>query len=322
SVITLESNILGGGGWGSSALSMLQNVEVSLPPDDSISCMAFIPPTMPGNFHIQGSWANDVSDSGLGSVAQQMHTGHVLDICWSDDRNKVLLASCDKTAKMWDLNRNQDDDKMILMKTHVYPLARWHWIKTTDYSCIMTGSWDKTLKIDTCSPNPIMSLQMPERTVLAIAERGLPFPFLLITYCFSLSLLCTGGRMDNFIFKCHKSNGTNTANLRPCYWRVNAISFHPVHGTMSTVGPDRRLIFWYKDARTKLKTSEQLDIPITTCCFHNNGNIFAYASSFDWSKEHEYYNPQKNTKYIFLPNAAEEQDMVRKGHQKWCWLWG
>uniref|UniRef100_A0AAZ3SAY0 Rae1 protein homolog n=1 Tax=Oncorhynchus tshawytscha TaxID=74940 RepID=A0AAZ3SAY0_ONCTS len=128
------------------------DVEVTLPPDDSIS-------------------------SGLGSVAQQMHTGHVLDICWSDDRNKVLLASCDKTAKMWDLNRNQDDDKMILMKTHVYPLARWHWIKTTNYSCIMMGSWDKTLKICAYVVYPIV--------VLAIAERGLPFPFHVITYCFS-----------------------------------------------------------------------------------------------------------------------------------------
>lgn len=38
-----------------------QDVEVTSPPDDSISCLAFSPPTMPGNFLIGGSWANDVS---------------------------------------------------------------------------------------------------------------------------------------------------------------------------------------------------------------------------------------------------------------------
>lgn len=65
---------------------------------------------------------------------------------------------------------------------------------------------------------------------------------------------------------------------------MNAISFHPVHGTLATVGSDGRFSFWDKDARTKLKTSEQLDQPITACCFNNNGNIFAYASSYDWSK--------------------------------------
>ncbi len=40
---------------------LLQDVEVTSPPDDSISCLAFSPPTMPGNFLIGGSWANDVS---------------------------------------------------------------------------------------------------------------------------------------------------------------------------------------------------------------------------------------------------------------------
>lgn len=66
--------------------------------------------------------------------------------------------------------------------------------------------------------------------------------------------------------------------------QVNGIAFHPVHGTLATVGSDGRFSFWDKDARTKLKTSEQLDQPISACCFNHNGNIFAYASSYDWSK--------------------------------------
>lgn len=40
-----------------------QDVEVTSPPDDSISCLAFSPPNLPGNFLIGGSWANDVSYS-------------------------------------------------------------------------------------------------------------------------------------------------------------------------------------------------------------------------------------------------------------------
>nr|KAF6472252.1 ribonucleic acid export 1 [Molossus molossus] len=109
---------------------------------------------------------------------------------------------------------------------------------------------------------------------------------------------------DNFTFKCHRSNGTNTSAPQDIYV-VNGISFHPVHGTLATVGSDGRFSFWDKDARTKLKTSEQLDQPISACCFNHNGNIFAYASSYDWSKGHEFYNPQKKN-YIFLRNAAEE----------------
>uniref|UniRef100_A0A8C4Q7M3 mRNA export factor n=1 Tax=Eptatretus burgeri TaxID=7764 RepID=A0A8C4Q7M3_EPTBU len=107
---------------------------------------------------------------------------------------------------------------------------------------------------------------------------------------------------DNFTFKCHRSNGqTGPQDI----YAVNQIAFHPVHGTLATVGSDGRFSFWDKDARTKLKTSDVLDQPITACSFNHNGNIFAYSSSYDWSKGHEYYNPQKKN-YIFLRNASEE----------------
>ncbi|XP_036426884.1 mRNA export factor isoform X1 [Colossoma macropomum] len=341
----------------------MKDVEVTSPPDDSISCLAFSPPTMPGNFLIGGSWANDVrcwevQDNGQTvPKAQQMHTGPVLDVCWSDDGSKVFTASCDKTAKMWDLNSNQ----AMQIAQHEGPIKTIHWIKAPNYSCIMTGSWDKTLKFwDTRSPNPMMSLQMPERcycadvvypmAVVATAERGLivyqlenqPSEFRRIDSPLKHQHRCvaifkdkqnkpTGfalgsieGRVaihyinppnptkDNFTFKCHRSNGTNTATPQDIY-AVNAIAFHPVHGTLATVGSDGRFSFWDKDARTKLKTSEQLDQPITACCFNHNGNIFAYSSSYDWSKGHEYYNPQKKN-YIFLRNAAEE---LKPRNKKW-----
>ncbi|XP_039971400.1 mRNA export factor isoform X1 [Xiphias gladius] len=341
----------------------MKDVEVTSPPDDSISCLAFSPPTMPGNFLIGGSWANDVrcwevQDNGQTvPKAQQMHTGPVLDVCWSDDGSKVFTASCDKTAKMWDLNSNQT----MQIAQHDGPIKAIHWIKAPNYSCVMTGSWDKTLKFwDTRSPNPMMSLQMPERcycadvvypmAVVATAERGLivyqlenqPSEFRRIDSPLKHQHRCvaifkdkqnkpTGfalgsieGRVaihyinppnpakDNFTFKCHRSNGTNTTTPQDIY-AVNAISFHPVHGTLATVGSDGRFSFWDKDARTKLKTSEQLDQPITACCFNHNGNIFAYASSYDWSKGHEYYNPQKKN-YIFLRNAAEE---LKPRNKKW-----
>ena len=39
----------------------MHDVEVSSPPDDSISSIEFGPSGMQGNFLIAGSWANDVS---------------------------------------------------------------------------------------------------------------------------------------------------------------------------------------------------------------------------------------------------------------------
>ena len=71
---------------------------------------------------------------------------------------------------------------------------------------------------------------------------------------------------------------------------MNDIRFHPVHGTLATVGSDGRFSFWDKDARTKLKTSEPMEQSITKCAFNHTGQIFAYAVSYDWSKVRRWMN--------------------------------
>lgn len=59
------------------------------------------------------------------------------------------------------------------------------------------------------------------------------------------------------------------------------------------------------------QTSEQLTMPITACTFNSKGNIFAYSSSYDWSKViielytslvlHEWIgNRETELQYLFL----------------------
>jgi mRNA export factor len=108
---------------------------------------------------------------------------------------------------------------------------------------------------------------------------------------------------DNFTFKCHRSNVVN--NGYQDIFAVNDIKFHPVHGTLATVGSDGRYSFWDKDARTKLKTSEAMEQSITCCAFNSDGQIFAYAVSYDWSKGSEFNSPQKKNA-IFLHPCFED----------------
>lgn len=251
---------------------------------------------------------------------------------------------------MWDLNSNQ----MIQVAQHDAPVKTVHWIKGSNYTCIMTGSWDKTLKFwDTRTPNPMLTINLPERcycadvvypmAVVGTAGRGLivyqlegtpqefkridsplkyqhrsvsifldtkknpaaPTGFALgsVEGRVAIHYVQTPNPKDNFTFKCHRSNGTN--NGYQDIFAVNDIAFHPTHGTLATVGSDGRFSFWDKDARTKLKTSEQLEQSIPCCAFNARGQIFAYAVSYDWSKGHEFYNPQSKN-YIFLHPCYEE----------------
>ncbi|XP_017772005.1 PREDICTED: mRNA export factor [Nicrophorus vespilloides] len=148
----------------------MKDYEVTSPPDDSISCLSFSPATIPQNFLIAGSWDNhvrcwEVEQTGR-TIPKSMQTcgGPVLDVCWSDDGTKVFMAGCDKQAKAWDLGSNQ----VVQVAAHDAPIKTCHWIKAPNYSCLMTGSWDKTLKFwDTRSPNPILSLNLPDRCYCA-----------------------------------------------------------------------------------------------------------------------------------------------------------
>jgi len=54
------------------------------------------------------------------------------------------MAGCDKTAKCWDLATNQS----VQVAAHDAPIRTCHWIKASTYSCLMTGSWDKTLRVN------------------------------------------------------------------------------------------------------------------------------------------------------------------------------
>lgn len=80
----------------------------------------------------------------------------------------------------------------------------------------------------------------------------------------------------NFAFKCHRTQEEIFA--------VNAISFHPTFGTFATAGSDGVFTFWDKDNRQRLKLFNTCHYPITATKFNDQGNLFAYACSYDWSK--------------------------------------
>lgn len=68
----------------------MKDFEIMSPPDDSVSCLAFSPASIPQNFLIAGSWDNHVRcweiDQTGKSIPKSQETmqGPVLDVAWSD----------------------------------------------------------------------------------------------------------------------------------------------------------------------------------------------------------------------------------------------
>jgi mRNA export factor len=118
----------------------------------------------------------------------------------------------------------------------------------------------------------------------------------------------------NFSFKCHRQNDPNNRDLSRVY-SVNAISFHPVHGTFSTAGSDGTFHFWDKDAKHRLKGYPEVGGTITSTDFNRTGNLFAYAVSYDWSKGYAQNSPQSVNK-VMLHAVGPEECKPRPGTKK------
>ena len=108
---------------------------------------------------------------------------------------------------------------------------------------------------------------------------------------------------SNFSFKCHRDPAIN--NVTNVY-AVNAISFHPIHGTFSTAGSDGTFHFWDKDAKHRLKGYPTVGGSITSTGFSHDGNVFAYAVSYDWSKGFQANTPQYPNKVMMHAVVNDE----------------
>lgn len=110
----------------------------------------------------------------------------------------------------------------------------------------------------------------------------------------------------NFSFKCHRQTPPSGPRDVSNVYSVNAISWHPEHGTFSTAGSDGTFHFWDKDAKHRLKGYPEVGGTISSTAFNRNGNIFAYAVSYDWSKGYSSNTPQLPNKVMLHGVAPDE----------------
>lgn len=216
-----------------------------------------------------------------------------------------MTTSWDKTMKFWDL-RQQQPTLTIALPERAYSAD-------VDYPVAVVTTASRHLIVYQLEGTPSeykrveSPLKYQHRCVSVFKDKkGMPTGFALGSIEGRVAIQyinVAANSKDNFTFKCHRSSVPNQ-QFQDIY-AVNDIKFHPVHGTLATVGSDGRFSFWDKDSRTKLKTSEPMEQSITTSCFNHNGQIFAYAVGYDWSKGHEFNNPQKKN-HIFLHSCFDE----------------
>lgn len=205
----------------------------------------------------------------------------------------LVTGSWDKTVKYWDL-RQSAPAATLQCQERVYTMD----IKN---KLLVVGTADRYINV--------VNLDDPTKFYKTI-QSPLKFQTRVVS-CFTDSSGYAIGSIEgrcaiqyveekdassNFSFKCHRETPPTNRDVSNVY-AVNAISFHPVHGTFSTAGSDGTFHFWDGNAKHRLKGYPNVGGTITTTGFNRQGSIFAYAVSYDWSQGYA-----KNT--TGLPNKV------------------
>lgn len=69
--------------------------------------------------------------------------------------------------------------------------------------------------------------------------------------------------------------------------------------------------FWDKDNKQRLKGFEPINRTISCACFNTPGNMFAYASSYDWSQGASAYAP--GTPNEIFVHLVQDDEIKPKG---------
>jgi len=143
--------------------STSRDVEVTQPPTDSISSLAFSAHT---DHLAVGGWDNTVRIYDIGNDlntegrAMYQHNDAVLSVCWNKDGNRVFSGGADNAGRMFDALAGQATQ----VAQHDAPIKAVKWIDTPQGSLLVTGSWDKSIKYwDLRSSIPAAAVQLPER---------------------------------------------------------------------------------------------------------------------------------------------------------------
>lgn len=225
----------------------------------------------------------------------------------------LVTGSWDKTVKYWDL-RQQNPVATLSCQERIYAMD----VRDT---LLVIGTADRYINMVNLQQNPTAfykTMQSPlkwqTRTVACFAD-ATGFAIGSVEGRCAIQYVEDKDKDYNFSFKCHRSTNPTNRNQTDVY-SVNSISFHPIHGTFCTAGADGSFNFWDKDAKHRLKGFPETGQSITSTSFSPNGNIFAYACSYDWSKGYASHTPQSVNKIMLHPVGEEECKPKGGGRKK------
>ncbi|KAK9712588.1 mitotic spindle checkpoint protein Bub3 [Basidiobolus ranarum] len=315
--------------------------ELTNPPQDGITSTTFAP-THPHHL-LATSWDSTATlyDIQEDNVLRRRDFGTpILDGCFVNPRT-VLLGGLDKSVRLWDC---EDDATMILgdheaavkcvrFSDETNLAVSGSWDKTMRLwdprsSKPLVGTYDQGHKVFSMDmTGNMIVVGMSERQIHIHDVRKLDTPLQQRESSLKLSTRCVKcmpngegyvissieGRIaveffdpseeiqaHKYAFKCHRQNIDGVDNIYP----VNAIAFHPIHGTFASGGGDGAVNIWDWWSKKRIKQYSKYPTSIASMSFNSDGTLLAIASSYTFEQGELESNPGDS---IFIRQVASNE---------------
>ncbi|ONH66966.1 Nucleoporin GLE2 [Cyberlindnera fabianii] len=262
---------------------LANDIIVQNPPEDSISDMAFSPQA---EFFSVASWDKkvriyEVSANGTTEGrAMYEHDAPVLTTRWTADGTKVISGGCDKQVKLYDVQSGQS--QQIGAHDAAVKSVRFVECGPANTPVVVSGSWDKTLRYwDTRTPNPIATIQLPERVYAMDSSQKL--------------LVVATAERHVCIIDLNNPQQVSKQAMSPLKWQTRSIACYPAGNGYALGSIEGRCAFQYIDEgeqsnygftfkchrrqETKAGRTENHIYTLNSVCAHPLYGTFATAGS-------------------------------------------
>lgn len=214
----------------------------------------------------------DVETGNIQKVMEHSLESEIAKVAFSSQEDMIMVGSQDLQAKSWSLQGNS---------LHSYEgqyIALSH-----DQKTVLTGSWDRILRIYNLNGELQDSLAFHERGITDVAF-SLDDAYLLSANSSGKVILYHPERQDTLIFEGHKA-------------AVSSLAFSPNGNYILSAGADKKALLWNKEGRI-IQTLMGHEEDINSATFSKDGQFIVTASQdgsariwlsldalIDWLKE-------------------------------------